>query len=93
VALVGRSGRLNRGNSQSHPPGRTGISGVVVRSQASLSIHRPPVVELLRLTRRSSQWNGSLNRSEFDVQFLEAPEQKRAVPFQPPIARRTVLSL
>jgi hypothetical protein len=44
-------------------------------------------------SRRSSQWNGSLNRSELEVQFLEAPEQKRPVPFEPTIACRTVLSL
>ena len=43
--------------------------------------------------RRSSQWNGSLNRSELEVQFLEAPEQKGAVPFEPTIACRTVLGL
>jgi len=43
--------------------------------------------------RRSSQWNGSLNRSELEVQFLEAPEQKGAVPFEPTSACRTVLGL
>ena len=42
---------------------------------------------------RSSQWNGSLNRSELEVQFLEAPEQKGAVPFEPTSACRTVLGL
>jgi hypothetical protein len=44
-------------------------------------------------TRRSSQWNGSLNRSELEVQFVEAPEQKGAVPFEPTSACRTVLRL
>jgi hypothetical protein len=38
-------------------------------------------------------WNGSLNRSELEVQFLEAPEQEGAVPFEPTIACRTVLGL
>jgi hypothetical protein len=52
-----------------------------------------PVVERRRLTPRSSQWNGSLNRSELEVQFLEAPEQKGAVPFEPTIACRAVLGL
>ena len=40
-----------------------------------------------------SRWGGSLNRSELQVQFLEAPEQKGTVPFQPTIARWTVLGL
>ena len=43
--------------------------------------------------RRSSRWNGSLNRSELEVQFLEAPEQKGGVPFEPTSACRTVLGL
>ena len=46
-----------------------------------------------RSPRRSSHWNGSLNRSELEVQFLEAPEQKGAVPFESTIACRTVLGL
>ena len=37
--------------------------------------------------------NGSLNRSELQVQFLEAPKQESSVPFEPTIACRTVLSL
>jgi hypothetical protein len=44
-------------------------------------------------TSRVLQWNGSLNRSELEVQFLEAPEQKGAVPFEPTSACRTVLGL
>jgi len=40
-----------------------------------------------------SQWNGSLNRSELEVQFLEAPEQKGPVPVEPTIGCRTVLGL
>jgi hypothetical protein len=42
---------------------------------------------------RVLQWNGSLNRSELEVQFLEAPEQKGAVPLEPTIVCRTVLGL
>jgi hypothetical protein len=42
---------------------------------------------------RALQWNGSLNRSELEVQFLEAPEQKGAVPFELTSACRTVLGL
>lgn len=34
-----------------------------------------------------------LNRSELEVQFVEAPEQKGAVPFEPTSACRTVLGL
>jgi transposase len=53
--------------------------------------HRPLRCPHQMRARRSSQWNGSLNRSELEVQFLEAPEQKGAVPFEPTIACRTVL--
>jgi hypothetical protein len=44
-------------------------------------------------TQMMEAWNGSLNRSELEVQFLEAPEQKGAVPFEPTSACRTVLGL
>jgi hypothetical protein len=42
---------------------------------------------------RVLQRNGSLNRSELEMQFLEAPEQKGAVPLEPTIVCRTVLGL
>lgn len=37
--------------------------------------------------------NGSLNGSELEVQFLEAPEQEGTVPFEPTSACRTVLGV
>ena len=42
---------------------------------------------------RVLQRNGSLNRSELEMQFREAPEQKGAVPLEPTIVCRTVLGL
>jgi hypothetical protein len=72
---------------------QTALAGDVLAHREPQSQTRRRSRPLRDSPRRSSQWNGSLNRSELEVQFLEAPEQKSAVPFEPTIACRTVLGL
>lgn len=64
-----------------------GFEGLADRS------HRPLWCPRRMPARRSSQGNGSLNWTELQVQFLEAPEQKGAVPFEPTIACQAVVGL
>lgn len=78
--------------------GRSGVLPADRTGQLSASAHNSEPFSCLTVVGsvavcRSSRWNCSLNRSELEVQFLEAPEQKGAVPFEPTSARRTVLGL